>query len=113
MVAFPCGLRTLSCITDLAKTEVRHCQGTLSPGPCIAGFKVDSLKLAVPAGERKSLTITFSAPQQPKPGSLAALGISEEVIGTLMGTLKGGVPPPKTAAGRRISLSLTCQLCKK
>ncbi|DBA95272.1 TPA: Cilia- and flagella-associated protein 74 [Trebouxia sp. C0006] len=89
---------------------------TLDPIPAAvlaAGFKVDSLKLAVPAGERKSLTITFSAPQQPKPGSLAALGLSEEVIGTLMGTLKGGVPPPKTAAGRRILLSLTCQLCKK
>ncbi|KAA6423269.1 MAG: flagellar associated [Trebouxia sp. A1-2] len=76
------------------------------------GFKVDSLKLAVPAGERKPLTITFSAPQQPKPGSPAALGLSEEVTGTLTGTLKGGVPPPKTAASRRIVLNLSCQLCK-
>jgi hypothetical protein len=94
----------------LAITKVQHCH---LEGPRIAGFKVDSLKLAVPAGERKPLTITFSAPQQPKPGSPAALGLTEEVIGTLMGVLKGGVPPPKVAAGRRILLSLTCQLCKK
>ncbi|DBA92223.1 hypothetical protein WJX77_001787 [Trebouxia sp. C0004] len=89
---------------------------TLDPIPAsvsAAGFKVDSLKLAVPAGERKSLTITFSAPQQPKAGSPAALGLSEEVIGTLMGVLKGGVPPPKAAAGRRILLSLKCQLCRQ
>jgi len=92
----------------LAVAEVEYCQE-----PCIAGFKVDSLKLAVPAGERKPLTITFSAPQQPKPGSPAALGLTEEVIGTLMSILKGGVPPPKAAAGRRILLSLTCQLCRK
>ena len=108
MVACSCDLCILSFVMKLAVAEVEYCQE-----PCIAGFKVDSLKLPVPAGERKPLTITFSALQQPKPGSSAALGLSEEVIGTLMGTLKGGVPPPKTATGRRILLSLTCQLCKQ
>ena len=107
MLACSCDMCILSFVLKLAVIKVQHCQE-----PCIAGFKVDSLKLAVPAGERKPLTITFSAPQQPKPGSPAALGLSEEVTGTLTGTLKGGVPPPKTAASRRIVLNLSCQLCK-
>ena len=79
---------------------------------CVAGFRIDNLKVAVPAGERKPLTVTFSAPQQLKTGSLAALGLTEAVMGTVTGTLKGGVPPPKAASGRRIILILTCQLCR-
>ncbi|DBA68488.1 TPA: Cilia- and flagella-associated protein 74 [Trebouxia sp. C0005] len=106
---------TLEVVSLKSKAGGSPVEFTLEPIPdsvSAAGFKVDSLKLAVPAGERKPLTITFSAPQQPKPGSPAALGLSEEVTGTLTGTLKGGVPPPKTAAGRRIVLNLSCQLCK-
>ena len=79
---------------------------------CVAGFRIDNQKVAVPAGERKPLTVTFSAPQQLKPGSLAALGLTEAVMGTVTGTLKGGVPPPKAASGRRVVLILTCQLCR-
>ena len=70
------------------------------------------MKLAVPAGERKPLVITFTAPQQLKPGSLAALGLTEEIFGTITGTLKGGLPAPKAANGRRIVLDVSCQLCK-
>ena len=73
---------------------------------------MDNLKLAVPAGERKPLVISFAAPQQPRPGSLAALGLTEEIVGTVTGTLKGGLPAPKAANGRRIVLDLSCQLCK-
>ncbi len=78
-----------------------------------AGFKVDNLKLAVPAGERKPVTVTFAAPQQPKIGSLAALGLVEEVVGTITGILKRGVPPPKAASGRLLVINLQCQICNK
>ena len=71
------------------------------------------MKLAVPAGERKPLIVTFAAPQQPRIGSLAALGLEETVLCTISGNLKGGVPAPKAASGRRIILDIQCQLCKK
>ena len=73
-----------------------------------AGFKVDNLKVNVPAGERKPVTFTYMAPLQIRPGSIAALGLSEAVVVSVTGTLKGGVPAPKTAAGRRVSLYIHC-----
>ena len=81
--------------------------------PVAAGFKVDNLKVAVPAGERKPLTVTLTAPQQPKIGSLAALRLPEEIACTIAGTLKGGVPASKAAAGKRVFLDLRCQLYKQ
>ena len=69
------------------------------------------MKLSVPAGERKPVVITYTAPQQLKPGSMAALGLNEDVVASLAGTLKGGIPPPKAAAGRRIRLDVHSHLC--
>lgn len=77
----------------------------------VAGLKIDNMKVSVPAGERRVLTVTYTAPQL-RPGSIAALGLSETVVRTITGTLKGGVPPPKAAAGRRIHLHIQSTLYK-
>lgn len=69
------------------------------------------MKVSVPAGERKPVTVTYTAPQL-KPGSMADMGLSETVVRTITGTLKGGVPPPKAAAGRRIYLNIHSTLCR-
>lgn len=84
----------------------------MSTPPLLAGFKIDNMKISVPAGERKPVIITYAAPQQLKPGSAAALGLIEEVGASISGTLKGGIPPPKSAAGRRIHLNVHSHLCK-
>lgn len=77
----------------------------------VAGLKIDNVKVSAPAGERRPLTITYTAPQL-RPGSIAAMGLNETVVRTITGILKGGVPPPKAAAGRRIHLNIHCTLCK-
>ena len=74
-----------------------------------AGFKAEPLKIAVPAGERKPLVVSCTAPQQPKAGSLAALGIQQTLTGVITGLLNGGSPAMQ-AAGTRVVLNVQCQL---
>lgn len=74
-----------------------------------AGFKADPLKIAVPAGDRKPLVVSCTAPQQPKAGSLAALGSQQTLTGVITGLLKGGSPAMQ-AAGTRVVLNVQCQL---
>ena len=77
----------------------------------VAGLKVDNMKISVPVGERRPLTVTYTAPQL-TPGSIAAMGLSETVVRTITGVLKGGIPLPKAAAGRRVHLIVYSALCQ-
>ena len=85
--------------------------GPLLETVIVAGLKVDNMKISVPVGERRPLTVTYTAPQL-KPGSIAAMGLSETVVRTITGTLKGGIPLPKAAAGQRVLVSVHSALCK-
>ena len=69
------------------------------------------MKISVPVGERRPLTVTYTAPQL-TPGSIAAMGLSETVVRTITGVLKGGIPLPKAAAGRRVHLIVYSALCQ-
>lgn len=75
-----------------------------------AGFKADPLKVSVPAGERKPLLISCTAPQQPKAGSLAAMGVQQTLTGVVTGVLKGGLPALQAVSGTRMVLTVQCQL---
>lgn len=68
------------------------------------------MKVTVAAGERKPLVVSCTAPQQPKAGSLAALGLQQTLSATVTAWLKGGLPAPQAAAGRRVVLTLQCVL---
>ena len=69
------------------------------------------MKVTVPVGERRPLTISFTAPQQLKAGSIVALGLTEIVTGTITGVLKGGIPPPAAASGKSIKLNISSSMC--
>ena len=75
-----------------------------------AGWSVDPLKLPLVVGDRKTVTVKYSAPKQAHAGMAAYLGHTEFVELTLGGWLKGGTPAPPSAEGRRVSLKLRCQV---
>ena len=86
-------------------------QALTCPAGACTGFKVEQMKVTVVAGERKPLMVSCTAPQQPKAGSLAALGLQRTLAATVTGWLKGGLPAPsQAAAGRRVVLTLQCVL---
>jgi hypothetical protein len=69
-----------------------------------AGWSVDSLKLSVPAGEKRPLVVRFTAPplaklQGSSQGALAEAGLPSEQQLTLNCSMKGGCQAVPGAAG--------------
>jgi hypothetical protein len=69
-----------------------------------AGWSVDSLKLSVPAGEKRPLVVRFTAPtlakcQGSSQGALAEMGMPSEQVLTLNCSMKGGCQAMPGAAG--------------
>eukprot|EP00877_Chromochloris_zofingiensis_P005675 jgi/Chrzof1/15108/Cz09g27130.t1 len=83
----------------------------LTPSAREAGWAVDPIKQAVTAGEKKVVTIRYTAPAKPSPSSAGSLGLPEWVQIRLACSLKGGVPAPQTPDGmRRLVLLVQCLL---
>ncbi|KAL6756551.1 hypothetical protein V8C86DRAFT_68985 [Haematococcus lacustris] len=75
-----------------------------------AGWSVATGRLALAAGEKKAISVRFSAPYEPHAGMAAALGFAESMELRLTATLKGGAPAPDTAEGRRVVVVCRVQL---
>ena len=68
---------------------------TLSPisdAASLAGWKIDSAKVTVAAGERKPIKISLSVPAAPRAGSAAAFGQDEYAVCVLEAVATGGSP---------------------
>eukprot|EP00955_Chlamydomonas_euryale_P007529 79807-Chlamydomonas_euryale.AAC.3 len=71
-----------------------------------AGWAVDPTKLPLPVGDKKAVTVTYVAPREVHAGIAAYFGHEEYMECTLKMALKGGLPAPPSAEGRRLSLLL-------
>ena len=71
----------------------------------LAGWKVDTLKMSVAAGERKPIRVSLSVPEVPHSASAAAFGLEEYVTVTLNGVATGG-SPAAPAGGRLYAIAV-------
>ena len=78
----------------------------ISDAATLAGWSVDSLKIAVVAGESKPVNITYVQPSVPLAGSAAAFGHPEFVEMILEGVAKGGLPAPASSMGRQYRIKV-------
>lgn len=78
----------------------------LTPAATAAGWRIDNTKIAVTAGEKKTITVTYTAPSEVHAGMAGLFGLAEYVELKLSAVLKGGNPAPATPAGRQVNLVL-------
>lgn len=72
-----------------------------------AGWTVEPMKLSVAAGDKKPLTVKYTAPRSTQLMAYTGLDLVEYVEMTLSGTLKGGAPS-LGPSGRRVAITCRC-----
>ena len=71
-----------------------------------AGWSIDPTKLPLAVGDKKAVQVRYTSPAAATARMAGYLGHAERVELRLGATLKGGLPAPPTAEGRRVVLVL-------